>query len=253
MIHEAIKHYLAFFVVLLLCGGGCMYMPYVPAQQTDLKAVGLDEHTRARLLGQADPRPTDPEPKSGLGGRLAVVPLGMNWHYGYGHNATISPSDRAYESLAQLNGIENAYQAGLDLSEQEEAWRRGEELPEIDLAKKLLTDAQEHKADLLLIYTTGHNAKSFDLTLGIGQIFLLGYCPTVVFSAEATTTAILMDAKTGFIYATTEGRGDSGAVGIGWSQEAKKAEVASYAAEESFDQIVDQLEEAWPTLQSIYP
>ena len=252
MIHETIKNYLTFFVVLLLCGGGCMYMPYVPAQQTDLALVGLDEHTRARLEGQANSRPDDPEPTPGLNGRLGIVALQVNWQFGYGHTANILPSERTNDRLMQLDGIEHVYNAGIDLSEYYESLGRGEEPPKIDFKKMLLEDAQQQSSDLLLIYTTGHNAKSLDLTLGIGQIFLLGFCPTVVFSAEASTTAILMDAKTGFIYAATEGQGDDAAIGIGWGQAGKKAKAATNAAEEAFDQVVDQLEEAWPVLQGIY-
>lgn len=250
---EVVKHYFHFFIVVLLCGGGCMYMPYMPAKQSDLKVVGLDEHTRARLLGQANPRPTDPEPEGQFGGRLGVVPWGADWEGVYGFTADVSPSEDAYERLSKLDGIARVYNAGLDLSDFHEARRRGEEPAPIDLKKRLLDDAHKHQTDLLLIYTTGHDAKAFDLTLGIGQIFLLGYCPTVVFTAEASTTAILMDGKTGYIYATTQGQGDSGAIGIGWSQAKKKAEVASDAAEESFDEVIDRLEEAWPMLQSVYP
>lgn len=253
MIPETLKQYLTFLVVLLLCGGGCMYMPYIPAQQADLEAVGLDEHTRARLQGQADPRPGDPEPTAGFRGRLAVVPLNTAWDGGFGHTADTEPGDRSISRLQQLAGIEQAFHARIDLTGYQEARRLGKEPPPIDLKKHLLETAQRTKADLLLVYTTGHNAKSLDLTLGVGQIFLLGFCPTVVFSAEAGTTAILMDAKTGYIYALTTGEGDDGAIGVGWGQAEKKAETASYAAQESFNEVVDRLEAAWPGLQGIYP
>lgn len=253
MTHQAMKHYLTFFIVLLLCGGGCMYMPYIPAQQMDLKVVGLDEQTRARLMGQAEPRPNDPEPEAGLGGRLGIVPLGQTEHLIYGLTADISPTDEAYERLSKLQGVTHAYNAAIDRSDDAEAKQAGEARADIDFKKRLLDDAQTDQADVLLIYTTGHNAKAFDLTLGIGQIFLLGFCPTVVFNAEANTTAILMDAKTGYIYALTTGEGGDGAVGIGWGRAKKKAEAASNASAESFDDIINKLEAAWPTLQMIYP
>lgn len=254
MNRETLKYTLAFFVVLLVCGGGCMYMPYVPENQMDLKAIGLDEHTRARLQGQADPRPGDPEPATGFSGRLAVVPLHMHWDGFYGFTANTTPSDRSIERLEQLTGIDQAFLAVIDFRDYHEARRHSEEPPpKIDFKERLLQTAKATNADLVLAYTTGHRAKSFDLTLGIGQIFLLGFCPTVVFSADADTSAVLMDAKTGYIYALTTGEGDDGMVGIGWSQAKKKAKAASEAAEESFDEVVDRIEEAWPELQSIYP
>ncbi len=253
MNHDVMKHYLAFFVVLLLCGGGCMYLPYIPEQQVDLNAIGLDEHTRARLKGQADPRPGDPEPKTGLGGRLAVVLLDMQLRGFHGLTANTAPSDDAIERLQRLVGIEEAFTAGIDFTDVQDAWCAGDELPSIDLKARLLETAQQTNADLLLAYTTGHSAKSFDLTLGIGQIFLLGYCPTVIFSAEADTTAVLMDAKTSYIYALTTGEGDDGKAGIGWGQAQNKANAATDAAAESLDEVVDRFEEAWPMLQSVYP
>lgn len=250
--------WLWFVLIVLVCGGGCMTMPYMPAKQQDLAVVGLDAHTRDRLHGTADPRPGDPKPGTRLAGTLHVcaLPLVDDFRYGRPYGADTSPSAEAFERLAGLEGIDHALGLRIDLSEQleqrREQVREGKQPDPIDVARLIFDAARQYDSDLLLVYTTGHEASQFDLTGNILQVLLLGFSPTVVANGDAQTQAVLIDAKTGYIYALTGGEGDGMAMGRGWNRAKTQRSAATRASKDAFDEVVDRLVAAWPALRAAY-
>ena len=64
-------------------------LAFTPIQPENLAKVGLTDHTRARLAGQADPNPADAQTYCGLNGVMMIV--GISRHpYNYNGYAYIS-------------------------------------------------------------------------------------------------------------------------------------------------------------------
>ena len=236
-------------------------MSFQPQHPVALEQLGVDDHTRARAEGQADPRPTDPVPQSGLNGVLmvvAVAPYPTRYYPAESNGeevdtrnlfngAQVALTPAAHRAASKLSGLTDVlipspiYEAS-DLSNRNP----------LTLETLLLT-AQESGADLLLIYTSRTDADATDVTLSIGAILTLGFGPTVVVSGEAELQAVLMDSHTGYVYALAEAEGDSLGMSGAWGRESEKMDEAEDAIEEAVDELIDRLEAAWPTMRAAYP
>jgi len=246
-----------FVLVVMICGGGCMSVPYHPAAKGDLNWVGLDEHTRARLDGLVDPRPSDPQPNANLSGKLLLfhdTGAGRGPITAYHERWPIEayPDQKQLERLLRLDGITHV--ARLDPKWPERKWDNSGEwvYPSFDSRQHLLDQARAADGDLILLYTASHDAGAVDLTLTLAQFLLLGFAPTVVASADAEIEAVLIDAHSGYIYALGTGDGADLEIANGWTRESSKRTAASEAIRSSFGDFVEQLEWAWPDLQSAY-
>lgn len=259
MTRASTQRVLGFVLLVLVCGGGCMTVPYVPQEKFAIEQIGLDQPTKDRLEGLADPKPGDPEPTPGLRGRLMLFYVtsarSHDWHGRHAWDGRVTdagPSEQDLTRLEALRGIESVSTSAFIWPEPK--WDEHDQLitTEVNVLQSMLADAEKTNADLLLVYTAEHSAKSIDLTLGLGQILLLGFCPTVIARGVSGIDAVLMDAKTGYIYAFTMGKGGGGAVGIGWETQRTKADAATSAMRDAMSEIVDNLEAAWPDLQAAY-
>ena len=257
MRRENLRGVMWFVLVVMVCGGGCMSMPYSPGVKDDLVWVGLDDHTRARLDGLADPRPSDPLPVSHLSGKLLVYQVnsrvnrnGELAYYGWPVEGYASPKDCA--RLRRLAGISEVATLTPNWPEPVRNPDGTKTYPQIDPRRYLLEQARAQGGDLILLYTAGHDAHATDLTLGLAQILLLGFAPTVAVSADADLIALLIDAHSGYIYAIGQGKGGDLEVSNGWGRESSKREAASEAIQDALSDFVDQLEDAWPEIHGVY-
>ncbi|MEM1355409.1 MAG: hypothetical protein AAGH88_11050 [Planctomycetota bacterium] len=256
---------LGFVVVVMVCGGGCMSVHFLPQEQVELAAIGVDELTLARLNGEADPPEDGPQPHR-LEGRLVVVhawSLEQRDRFGWWGMAQLNPSRRSIATLSALPGVEYAWQVELAdyFADQEQDRREQARLAgleyepnqsPINLPETLRAIAHDQDADLVLFVTSGTSARDFDAGLVIAQVLTLGLAPTVVINADATMTAVLLDAETGYAYAITQTEGDGFEMSSGWTRESNKRDQARVAVAEAFDQVVDRLEAAWPQMQASY-
>lgn len=253
---------LLFVLVVMVCGGGCMSSRFLPQQQIELAAIGVDDHTRARLDGRADATDNGPQPESALRGRLLIVhgAAGDGWRYGF---TNLLPDRQTRDDLNALNGIEylRVKEISGHLATQEQRLREQARLSgvpytpveePIDLLTTIKAMAAEEQADLILFVTSGTKASDFDAGLVVAQILTLGLAPTVVVTADATMAAVLLDAKTGYAYAITETAGDGFEMSSGWSRESNKRDQAEIAVTEAFAEVVDRLEAAWSQMQAAY-
>lgn len=253
MNREQTQNLMLFVLVVLVCGGGCMTMPYQQSDKLDLSWTGLDEQERQRLAGLADPAEDAPKPSAGMRGRL-VVYAGVHkpyWHRLHLHNWPIAPSDDTIKRLESLDGIDSAGTLYIDWPEPEYV---DDKLvyPKIDMQATLLEQARKARADLVLVYTSSHDAKAFDPTLYLAQVLLLGFAPTVVCGADAELEAVLIDAHSGYIYALGAGEGTGYDLTIGWAQSPGKFNAAEGAVKDALDDYVKNLEQAWPMMREAH-
>jgi len=262
MTRQDTRWVLLFVLVIMVCGGGCMSARFLPQQQVELAAIGVDDHTRARLDGRADATDHGPKPGSAMRGRLLIVhgAASNDWWPGL---TNLSPDPQTRDQLKSLNGIENigVVEIAHHLSTQEQRRREQARLSgveykpseePIDLLATVKAIAAEDHADLVLFVTSGTKAGDFDAGLVVAQILTLGLAPTVVVTADATMSAVLLDAHTGYAYAITETQGDGFEMSSGWSRESNKRDQAAVAVAEAFGEVINRLEAAWPQMQAAY-
>ncbi|MEM9415141.1 MAG: hypothetical protein AAGA29_06620 [Planctomycetota bacterium] len=259
-------------LVILICGGGCM-MSFQPQRPVALQQLGVDDHTRARVEGQADPRPTDPQPHTGLNGTLVIAevvqypPNTQPYHYPPYIDASVGDSDpgkpETYpffvlapkittgmtELLSGLEGITGV----IPLTASDFVGGHANHIVHVTGRDALLQTARDAGGDLLLIYTASTDADATDVTLSIGAILTLGLGPTVVVSGEAELQAVLMDAHTGYVYALAEADGDSLGISNAWGRESGKMGEADDSVAEAVAELIGRLEAAWPAMRASYP
>lgn len=249
------RRVLGFVLLVLICGSGCIMPRAWGPMNNDLAWVGLDEHTRARLEGSVDPRPNDPEPVSGLYGKLIIYPFTDGIPSNYSKpNARFH--DQSEEAPLQFAGITETKALTIHW-EQEVPYPRPEDYRAItatEYQQALLNILKQEQADLLLVYVvTDQDRNEFDATLSILPILTLGLAPTTFVSADMTLEAALIDAKTGYIYAVLGSEGDGLEITNFWNRYDNESEAQSEALSEGYQSLIEQLEEAWPMIQQAYP
>lgn len=249
------RRVLGFVLLVLICGSGCIYPRAWGPANNDLAWVGLDEHTRARLEGRVDPRPGDPEPASGLYGKLLIYPFTHHLPSNYA-----KPEARTFreseDTPIQFAGITET-QVLTMLWEQDVPYPRPEDYRAITAAEyqqALFDILKQEQADLLLVYVvTDEQKNEVDATLSILPILTLGLAPTTFVSTDITMEAALIDAKTGYIYAVLGSKGDGLEITNFWNRYDNESEAQSEALREGYQKLIEQLEEAWPAIQQVYP
>lgn len=250
MKRDELQRVLGFMLLVMVCGGGCMTVPYSPGVKDDLRWAGVDDHARARLAGHADPRSDDPKPVAQMSGKLLVYHLASSLnqeiHY-YGGRVYSPPKEKDINRLTSLDGITDTQVFLIKWPDPNE-----KPLAPIDPRQLLLEQARDAGGDLILLYTCDHDAKAADITLSLAQFLMLGFAPTVFVSADASLEAVLIDAHSGYIYALGEGEGSGFEITNEWGRQNGKRDGAAEAIENAFSQFTDHLQAAWPTIQEAY-
>lgn len=116
--------------------------------------------------------------------------------------------------------------------------------PELHSDRELREAAARLKADMVVLYT-------FDTTFhdqnhsGPLTLVTLGIAATKKISVHVTASALIMDTRTGFIYAAFESTENQNVDASLWS-EAQKADLTRQAAERAaFGKLVDEFEKNW--------
>lgn len=121
---------------------------------------------------------------------------------------------------------------------------------ELNTIKDLRLGAARLKADLLLIYTLDTRFNVESTSLGPLSAVTLGFLPNKEAFVSATTSALLVDVRTGFIYGTAESSARESQRASVWSTEAAIDEARQLAERNSFKQFVGEFETLWhATLQ----
>lgn len=255
MKREEIRCVLGFVLLVLICGSGCIMPRAWGPAHNDLSWVGLDEHTRARLEGSVDPRLNDPEPVSGLYGKLLIYPFTHHLPSNYAKpQARTHPQSE--DGPTQFTGITETRFLTIHW-EQDVPYPRPEDYRAITAAEyqqALFDVLKQEQADLLLVYVvTDEEKNEIDATLSILPVLTLGLAPTTFVCTDMTLEAALIDAKTGYIYAVLGSEGDGLEITNFWNRYDNESEAQSEALNEGYQSLIDQLEEAWPAIQQAYP
>jgi hypothetical protein len=253
MMHLMDQHrFLLAFLTILVAGGGCM-RPYWPSEQVELRRLGVDEATSARLAGRADAPPGAPEPVCNLHGALLVVSLD---HRNDGAARDHHDKVRAMLGpLAELHGVSAVgFASGHTLYQVAFTDQVGDpNAPVRPLGRALLDLAAREGADFLLVYTAATGAEVTDLTLTIGSTATLGTAPTKVVTGEAEVQAVLIDAVSGYVYALSDARGDAWGMTNYYNQVGAQYREDYEAQRVALRLLFDQLTAAWPDLRAAYP
>lgn len=116
---------------------------------------------------------------------------------------------------------------------------------ELNTIKDLRLGAARLKADLLLIYTLDTRFNVESTSLGPLSAVTLGFLPNKEAFVSATTSALLVDVRTGFIYGTAESSARESQRASVWSTEAAIDEARQLAERNSFKQFVGEFETLW--------
>ncbi|MEM6506893.1 MAG: hypothetical protein AAF711_15760 [Planctomycetota bacterium] len=256
MSEQTLRWPLVFALIVLACGGGCMMAPFIGRGMEDMAYIGLDEHTRARLRGEMNPQPCDPEPVANLSGKLLLYQLKLPRQRSYYSERAprLSIKDSDYTLLEALDGVQSVEGLALHWEEpdQEQPHVGEPTVTPAQFKKTLLAAAQVRDGDLILVYTAHDRGDQFDPTLSLGSILTLGFAPTKLVTVDTTIEAVLVDGHSGFIYAVSSGKGDGWRIASMWSRESKKYPAAADAGTEAFGDMIKKLREAWPTMRQVY-
>ncbi|XAM01385.1 hypothetical protein OT109_08315 [Phycisphaeraceae bacterium D3-23] len=241
---------LAFFA-LLAAGGGCM-QPYRSSELVDLKRLGVDEYTQARLNGAAELRPGDPAPVCNLYGEVLVVSLD------YRRRHTDDERDKKIEDIVapigELQGVTSVgYLPIHNLVEAQNRDYADDNRPAASLRESLMAEATRTGADFLLVYTVRTDSQVTDITLTLGSMLTLGTAPTKIVTGEAELEAVLMDAQTGYIYALAQADGDAWGATNRVNQTRAQYREDYEAQRVALRVLVERLEAAWPAMRAAYP
>ncbi|MEM9348532.1 MAG: hypothetical protein AAGB26_18335 [Planctomycetota bacterium] len=256
MTRQTVRWPLIFALTVLVCGGGCMTLPFIGQRMEDMTYIGLDKHTHARLRGEVNPRPNDPGPVSHLSGRLLLyqllLPRQRSYYYELASWVTIKESDLAL--LEELEGVDSVGYLGLHWEEpdQDQPYTGEPTVTPAQFREAMLGAAQVRDGDLILVYTAHDKSDQFDPTLSLASILTLGFAPTKLVTVETNIEAALVDAHSGFIYAVSSGEGDGWRIASMWSRESKKYPAAADAGAEAFGNMANKLKDAWPTMRQVY-
>ncbi len=77
-------------------------------------------------------------------------------------------------------------------------------------------------------------------------VITLGRSPTRLVSVSTTVTALLMDTRTGYIYAACEATGRADTRSTSWSSGEAACSTRRDNGRAAFTQLLDQVEKAWP-------
>lgn len=150
--------------------------------------------------------------------------------------------------------------------EREEHFKRISDLPEVagvtTISRLLLPDrfesdmelrhiAAKLHADMLLIYTVDTVFYTDDMVSPLTTV-TLGLSPTRVAHVTSTCSALLIDTRSGYLYATAEATSKKSRLTNAWTNKFALDTARLKAETDAFDKMVGQFEEAWRGVVASY-
>ena len=110
--------------------------------------------------------------------------------------------------------------------------------------------AEVLNADMLMVYTleTSNKTKTYDI--GPLAAVTLGFTPNRMEYVTSTASAILLDVRTGFVYATFEGSWSNKHNASIWSEYEIRTNLSIDTQQKAFDVLINTIVKAWPEVVS---
>jgi hypothetical protein len=111
--------------------------------------------------------------------------------------------------------------------------------------------AVNNHAGLLIIYRFDDNYADHD-TVGWKTIVTAGIAPTKNLVVTSSASAVLLDAHTGYLYASVEASSDKSTVSSCWAEDAAADTGRQDAETAAFERLVPEIEKAWGRVTAQY-
>ncbi len=221
--------------------GGCATSYVVPGPRADLRAFGSSGSIQDSFAAQATAQfpatlafvrvqaPTYasarlPETQSGPAGRFRVITT---------REAEDDAQVERLGHLPQVTGVTTLSRLLLP--------------PDVQGDKDLREAAARLHADLVLVYTFDTAIFDTDLARPL-TVVTLGLSPTRKLAISTTASALLLDTRTGFVYATYEVTKKGDTLATSWNTADSADQVRRDNEHEAFGLLVGQVEKTWPRL-----
>jgi len=233
-----------FLLVLLFTLAGCAtYMP--PGARADLQAFGPSSIQEGFAV-----KPTNPFPAS-----IAVVrvqaPRYNNYYlrqnggvYGSGNYSIVMTKEVGEDTqldrllaLPQLSGIVSLNRMLLPSN--------------LTGDLELREAAARLQADMVFIYTFDTAFFDSDASVPL-SVITLGLSPTRKITAVTTVSALLMDTRTGYIYAAYEETERKAILSTSWGSRDNADDARRKTEQLAFEKLIDDLTESWPKFLERY-
>jgi hypothetical protein len=102
-------------------------------------------------------------------------------------------------------------------------------------------------ADMLLVYTFDTTFRTEDFASPL-TVVTLGLFPGKTAKVTTTASAVLLDTRTGYIFATATGHSKQSQLANAWTSEAAADDARLRAEREALDEMLTSFEQTWPRL-----
>jgi hypothetical protein len=233
--------YRALLVVLILALNACSTRYVTPG-----KAVDFSQIHDSSIEEALKTRPTLTFPAAMVAVRVQGAGYANEALIGYGNgNYTVLNTREVGEdqSLSKIESLPGLEEAGT--------------LNQLLIPQTLSSDLQLRQgaarlhADLLLLYTFSTQFTDKDLLPPL-SIITLGLSPTQRYTVTSTASAVVLDVKTGFVYAALEETQSETGLATSWNTSESMDEGRKTAEKVAFEKLVGSLETAWGRIYERY-
>ena len=237
-------------------GAGCASNYTVPGGPADMTAMraGLPAHAPRGSVSVSvdDPRVVaDPEPMAHFPAMLAVARVQASGYHSYSENAYGSgafsvvttrdvESDDAVARILKLPGVAGVASINRLL------------LPaELRNEADLRDAARRVKADILVLYTFDTSFYDRDYAAPL-SVVSLGLSPNKRAFVTTTATALITDARTGYVYGGAETTEKSDQAANAWTTDDAVDDTRRRTESRAFNKLIGEIEKSWPNIVTTY-
>lgn len=234
--------------------GGCAGASYTtPGAPADFAALGITRQEQTNMTDRAIAERMDRKPAASFPAAIAVARVQASDYSSYSYNDGAATGRAVVMTRRELP----AEEAGLSTLMTQRMVRAVAPMNRMVAPDRLSTERDLRAAaaglqcDMLLLYTFDTKFLASDNVPLVGLISL-GLLPDRASRVRSTCSAILVDTRTGFVYALAEGTAQRSQVASAWSR-SEAAEAARLAAEnDALTQTIDQMVTAWGRVAATY-
>lgn len=225
----------------------CSYTVPVQSRRADLGALsGMTEQQRRSMTDVDVAAMMNRKPLARFPATMAVVQLQSNSGFGLGRGGcgvVLTRDEKTNEYLQRIAGLSKV--RGVTTLSRLVLPSR------IDDDRDLRAAAARLNADLLLIYTFDTSVYRGDTTSPL-DVVTFGFLPHKYMRVESTASALLMDTRNGYIYATAESASSARQLANSWTSSSAMDQSRRRAEAEALEQLVDDFVASWPTVLAMY-